>query len=231
MASVLTACWLALFFTRVEGALGAQEIFEGRALNSQGGLEYLERHTIISEDGRPVRSHTLYVDAAGRTIGDLISQHLESPWVNAYGFRDLRARYEDGVSVSGEGLVLYRKKGSDKEVQSKVLPRQPNQAMGQGINHFIRFNLEAIAKGEGFRIQLVLPSRLDQYGFQIRKLRQEGQRITVRLEIDNWLLRLIVPHVDCEYDLPQRRLLRYVGISNLEDESGGHKQVDIQYRY
>lgn len=215
----------------VERALATQEVFEGRAVDSEGRLEYIERHNVTYEGGRAIRSVTTYTDGEGRIIGELISQSDTSPWVNTYGFRDLRAKYEDGVSVSGEKLLLYRKKGPEKETELKALPMQPGQVMGPGVNHFIRSNLEAIAGGGDFRIQLVLPSRLEQYGFQVRKLKLEGQRVYVRLEIDNWLLRLIAPHVVCEYDLSQRRLLRYVGISNLEDGSGTHKQVDITYRY
>ena len=39
------------------------------------------------------------------------------------------------------------------------------------------------------------------------------------------------PHVDAEYDLKTRRLLRYEGISNLKDASGKHKKVTITYSY
>jgi hypothetical protein len=42
---------------------------------------------------------------------------------------------------------------------------------------------------------------------------------------------MFAPHVDAEYDLKTRRLLRYEGISNLEDNSGKHKKVTITYSY
>ena len=101
----------------------------------------------------------------------------------------------------------------------------------QGFHHFLRLNLEAVAAGEIFHIKLVMLSRLDQYNFRIRKLGLAGQTLRIRLEIDNWFLRIFAPCVDCEYDLSTRRLLRYVGISNLEDGSGSHPKVDIVYTY
>jgi hypothetical protein len=76
-----------------------------------------------------------------------------------------------------------------------------------------------------------LPSRLDQYEFRIRKRKVDGDTLYIRLEIDNWLLRLFAPHVDVEYDQENRRLLRYEGISNLEAASGKHKKVTITYSY
>jgi hypothetical protein len=42
---------------------------------------------------------------------------------------------------------------------------------------------------------------------------------------------MFAPHVDAEYDLRTRHLLRYEGVSNLEDTSGKHKKVTITYSY
>jgi hypothetical protein len=80
-------------------------------------------------------------------------------------------------------------------------------------------------------VQLVLPSRLNQYQFRIRKLQIEGTVLSIRLEIDKWFLRLFAPHVDADYDLKTRRLLRYEGISNLTDASGKYRNVIINYTY
>jgi hypothetical protein len=59
----------------------------------------------------------------------------------------------------------------------------------------------------------------------------EGSEATVRLEIDNWLLRLFAPHVDAVYDVDTRQLVRYEGTSNLADASGNYQKVTITYRY
>ena len=109
--------------------------------------------------------------------------------------------------------------------------KDDNQIVGQGFHQFIVQNLEQIAQGEVFQIRLVLPSRLDQYDFRIRKRDINGDTLCIRLEIENWFLRLFAPHVDAEYDLKTRHLLRYEGISNLEDAAGKHKKVIITYAY
>jgi hypothetical protein len=59
----------------------------------------------------------------------------------------------------------------------------------------------------------------------------KGDTLSIRLEVDNWFLRLFAPHIDVEYGFRQRRLLRYEGISNLEDASGEHDKVVITYTY
>jgi hypothetical protein len=77
----------------------------------------------------------------------------------------------------------------------------------------------------------VFPSRLDEYAFRIRKLEEKGDRLSVRLEIDNWFLRLFAPHVDAVYDRKNGHLLRYEGISNILNAEGDHPSVIIHYEY
>jgi hypothetical protein len=80
-------------------------------------------------------------------------------------------------------------------------------------------------------MKLVLPSKLDQYEVCIRKSKIEGDVLHIRVEMANWLLKLFAPHMDAEYDLKTQRLLRYDGISMVEDTSGKNAQVSITYEY
>lgn len=229
--SVITAALLSLLWLEVGSAATVTETFSGKAVNEKGEMEYTEIHAVTYEDGRVLRSRTVYFDSAERMIGELVSEYLPSPQFNTYTFKDMRARYEDGVKVEGDRLLLFRRKNPDAGLESSSLEKRDDQIVGQGFHQFLRLNLETISAGKTFQVQLVLPSRLNQYSFRIRKQNLEGQTLKIRLEIDNWFLRLFAPHVDCEYDLSTRRLLRYTGISNLEDGSGSHKKVDIVYTY
>ena len=194
-------------------------------------MEYRERHEVIYENGRVSRSKTTYMDAEGQVIGDLVSEYMNRPQFCNYEFRDKRARYEDGVRVEDDQLVLFRKKPPKNEVETATLPLSENQIVGQGFHRFIILNLENIAEGEIFHVRFAIPSRLSQYSFRIRSRKIEGDKVYIRLEIDNWFLRLFTPYMDTEYDLTSRDLLRYEGIPNLADASGRHKKVTITYSY
>jgi hypothetical protein len=227
---------LALFFliAMLPSWLGAEangETFVGKAANSQGILEYVEYHTVKYENGKVSESQTIYYDANNNKIGELISEYAFGPQFGSYDFRDIRAQYQDGAKVSGDRILLFRKKSPEDDVEEVYLAKEKDQIVGQGFHQFIVHNLERIAQGEVIHIRLVLPSRLDQYEFRIRKRKVDGDTLYIRLEIDNWLLRLFAPHVDVEYDQENRRLLRYEGISNLEAASGKHKKVTITYSY
>jgi hypothetical protein len=213
------------------GASGTTITFVGKAVDESGRFQYTERHDLTYEQGQVARSRTTYRDSENRILGDLVSEYLPTPQICSYDFRDLRARYEDGVRVNDDGLVLYKKEGPDANRETASLPRQANQIVGQGFHHFLALNRKSIAQGEIFHVELVLPSRLKQYSFRVRKRMVEGANLHIRLEIDNWFLRLFAPYVDCTYDLTTGRLLRYVGISNLADPSGSVMKVDITYTH
>jgi len=51
------------------------------------------------------------------------------------------------------------------------------------------------------------------------------------VELDNWLLRLFAPDVEIEYDMKNRRLLRYRGISMVSNSSRKNYEVVTTYDY
>jgi hypothetical protein len=208
------------------------ETFEGRAINESGSVAYIERHRVVYDKGAVVESKTTYFDEQNRPIGELVSDYAEGAQYGSYEFVDRRAGYRDGAKVSDATVHVFTDEAADEvDVQKAVLERRDDQIVGQGFHQFIRANLDAIVDGQVFHVSMVLPSRLDQYAFRIRCLKVEGTEATVRLEIDNWLLRLFAPHVDAVYDVDTRQLVRYEGTSNLADASGDYKKVTITYRY
>ncbi|MGD8776785.1 MAG: hypothetical protein PVF76_07530 [Syntrophobacterales bacterium] len=220
-----------LIVSGLSTAEASNETFTGKAVNPRGALQYTERHFVNYENGTVSKSQTVYYDPFDRKIGDLISDYTHGPQFGSYDFRDIRAQYEDGAEVADDRVRLFRKESPEDDFEAKYLKRKTDQIVGQGFHHFVANNLEAIARGEVFHVRLVMPSRLDQFKFRIRKRKIEDDTLHIRLDIDNWFLRLFAPHVDVEYDLQTRRLLRYEGISNLADASGKYSKVVITYSY
>ena len=224
-----------LFFTAVIlcccVTLAYGNTFVGKAVNSDGTLEYVEYHTVKYTNGKVGESQTIYYDANNNKIGELTSEYSFGPQFGSYDFRDIRAQYRDGAKVAPDKIWLFRKETTEDDIEGIHLAKEQDQIVGQGFHQFIVHNLEKISQGEEFLVRLVLPSQLDQYDFRIRKREIIGDTLSIRLEIDNWFLSLFAPHIDVEYDLTTRHLLRYEGISNLEDTSGKHEKVTITYSY
>jgi hypothetical protein len=205
--------------------------FTGIARNKDGQMEYVEKHQITYQNGSVVSSLTKYFDPQDRYIGDLKSQYSAGYQYGSYNFTDSRGGRKNGATVEDDYIRMYSQKDGSSSVTTKDIPRTANQIVGQGFHHFIVNNLETIDAGKILKVRMVLPAQLDDYKFRIRKKEREGDIITIRLEIDNWLFRLFAPNIDTDYHLPSKRLLRYKGISNLKDASGKYKEVTIEYNY
>lgn len=220
-----------LIFTALPASAEVSWDFIGRAVDEQGRLAYVEKHRLEYRSGRIAASRTEYFDAQGRKIGELVSDYPYEPRFGSYTFRDLRAGYKDGAEVMETRIRMFRRPQPDAAPETAVIARTPRQIVGQGFHHFIINHRQPIAAGEVFHVAMVLPSRLDQFDFRIRKRSLRDGTLRVRLEIDSWFLRLFAPFVEADYDLRTGNLLQYRGVSNLADPSGNHPTVTIDYEY
>jgi hypothetical protein len=103
-------------------SFGHTEIFVGKAVNKSGESEYTERHEVTYEDGKVIRSKTTYRDPSNRIIGDLVTEYMPDPRLCSYDFRDIRAKYEDGVRVERQRMRLFRKLNDLDEVEMAYMP-------------------------------------------------------------------------------------------------------------
>ncbi|HTQ08146.1 MAG TPA: hypothetical protein VMI54_30035 [Polyangiaceae bacterium] len=203
------------------------ERFAGVARSAKGEVVYRERHEVTENGGRPLRAVTRYFDPKGREIGRLETDFSHSLAAPSYRFVDERTGKSESASVNGTNVVL------DYEGRKKALDAKGPEPLvvGQGLHHYVRQNLERLAH-ETVTVRFAVPSRLDTYVFRIRPLDSGIPGVVrLRIESDNWLVRQLAPHLEVDYELSTRRLLRYRGVSNLETPDGSTQDVEIRYAY
>ena len=203
--------------------------FYGKAVNLKGEVVFFEEHTIEYENDRIASMNTVYYDAGLTRIGVLVSDFSQESYLSSYDFIDERLRYKDGVKVMQDKILIYCEETPEAGIQEKYLRRESDQIVGQGIHPFILDKFDALANGEIIHVKLVLPAQMDQFNLRIRKDKLEDDRIRLRIEVDNWFLRLFVPHIEAEYDMSTRQLLSYQGVSIVADESGKTVPVTVSY--
>ena len=191
----------------------------------------MEEHIVKYENNRIVSIKTIYYDADFRKIGEQVSDFSQGPQFGSYDFKDERLRYRDGARVMSDQILIYCKETPGGDTKKKYLPKDSSQIVGQGFHQFIAANLDSLIRGDVISAKLVLPAQMDQFDIRIRKHKIEGDRIIVRIELDNWFLRLFTPHVEAVYDLSSRRLLSYQGFSMIADKNGKTMQVAVSYDY
>ncbi len=203
----------------------------GKAVNGDGELEFLEEHIVKYENGRIANIKTIFYDAGLKKIGEQVSDFSQGPQFGSYDFKDERLQYHDGARVMSDQILIYCKETPEDGTKRKYLRKDSNQIVGQGFHQFILANLDSLVGGAIISAKLILPAQMDQFDIRIYKRKIENGRIQIRIELDNWFLRLFTPHVEAEYDLSSRRLLSYRGLSMISDLSGKTVEVEVFYDY
>jgi hypothetical protein len=207
---------------------GAEVVrFQGVARARDGGVAYVEEHEVRLSGGQVVSAETRYRGPDGRPIARLVSAYEPGSFAPDYEFQDLRTGSREVVRKAPDGVRLQ-----DGE-RSKVLPFPEDVPLvaGQGLDRYARAHLDRLARGEELKVSLALPGRLDAYGFQLRGERLPNGLVRVRFEPSSFVLRLLAPSLVGEYDADSRRLVRYVGVSNVAADDGSSQQVEIAYSY
>jgi len=229
---LLMIFWAAAIYMLSAGTtLADVERVYGKAVNTDGHIVFLEEHIVRYENDRIAALKTIYYDADWKKIGEQVSDFSHGPQFGSYDFKDERLRYSDGAKVMSNRILIYRKETPQASIIKKYLKRESDQIVGQGFHHFILSNFDALMRGDIISAKLVLPAHMDQFDIRISKNKIKNSRLQIRIELDNWFLRLFTPHVEAEYDLGKRQLLSYRGISMIADESGKTVPVTVSYDY
>ncbi|HEY6100995.1 MAG TPA: hypothetical protein VIW03_16280, partial [Anaeromyxobacter sp.] len=145
-----------------------------------------------------------------------------------YEFRDLVYGEREAVRILGGRIELF----AAERARVVNAPRDLPVVAGQGLHHLLRDRLDDLVRGDALRVAFALPSRQDWYEFRVRAVRSPDPSV-VRLRVDlaSWVLRLLAPSLEVDYDLETRRLLRYRGVSNLPGPGGAPRTVEIRYAH
>jgi hypothetical protein len=230
-ALALAAPPLATAAGRGDDGLPSVERFAGVARGRDGRVLYLEEHQVRRAGDRVLDALTTYRDPSGAVLAVLRSDYAADPWAPSYRFEDRRTGRVEAIETGPEGAALEA--GGRRVLLARPPPGRPPLVGGQGLDRLVRARLDALRAGERLTVAFAIPSRHDTYEFRVQALpaRQAGEVVRVRVEVASWVLRLLAPAMDCDYDPVTRRLLRYRGPSNLEGPDGAPWDVEITYHY
>jgi hypothetical protein len=230
LAAVATAAPVNAPPGSVSGAVPASPVverFQGVARTADGRVAYVETHEVLLSGGDVTSAETRYERPDGRTIARLVSTYVPGSFAPDYQFQDFRTGAFEAVRRAPDGVRLQE---GDRE---RVLPFPDDAPLvaGQGLDRYARAHLEQLARGETLRVRLALPGRLDAFGFRLRGEPLPDGRVRVRFEPTSFILRMLAPSLEGDYDPATRRLVRYLGVSNVPAEDGSSQQVEIAYSY
>lgn len=207
--------------------------FSGTARDDSGAVVYREQHRQTYRGQRHLSAETRYLSPEGEVIARLDSDYREHPYVPTYRFEDLRFQRQDGAEVEGDRVTVYGRESAGESIERTTLALSDDMVSGQGLHHYIQDHLDRLTAGEMLRVGFLAPLAGEVYNFRIRQtgMNTSNDTAKLRIDIDNWFLRLFAPYLEVEYDLRNAYLLRYRGPSNLLRPDREAQTVSIEYRY
>jgi len=145
---------------------------------------------------------------------------------------DERSGYSEGVRRVGSGLRAFVQENATTPKRESSLKLRPELVIDAGFDEFVRSRWAELEGGQALAFPFLVPSRLDTFGFKLRKHRDaviDGQQVSVfRLNLSG-VLGWFTSHIDISYRKADRVLMRYEGVSNIRGEDGRNLLVRIDF--
>lgn len=195
---------------------------------------YTERHEEQVINGVRVGLRSTYLGVDGTVWATRRVDFSKNPLMPDFEFEDRRTGYRIGAESHGADSVrFFEREDASAPLVEKVIRIPGTAVVDAGFNNFVQANWETIASGRKMYFNFGAPFAMDYYGFRVYKdgERTEGNRrfMIVKLDIDNFVIRLFLDPIVLTYDMQARRLVTYEGISNILDDAGESYVVRISY--
>lgn len=189
-----------------------------------GELLYTEQHLLRHQDQQLRQRLVLYRCADGTAFARKRVDYVASSLAPSFHFEDARTGYREGLRREGGARELWVQAAPGEAERSAAIEAGPGLVADAGFDEFIRGQWQPLLAGEAVPLEFAVPSRLDSYGFTVRRrgsTEAAGEPAEVfRLRLGG-LLGLLAPHIDVAYGRDSRRLLWFEGLSNLRGDDGG----------
>lgn len=204
----------------------AAQTWTGAAYLIDGGtLAYRETHYLLGDerlvlyacpDGKPFARKTIHVEGDAQTPD--------------FDMRDARTGYREGVRGQDDARTIYVQRTPDQPEKTAPLVLPADGVIDAGFDAYVRKHWNALAHGDTFRFNFLVPSRLTFYAFDLTRVASASNaaQLTVRLSLGAWYS-FLAPSIDVTYDRTSKRLLRFVGMSNVRDEKLKNLNVRIEF--
>lgn len=190
---------------------------------------YLEEHKETIEHHVLKQTTIQYKDSAGTVIARKIIDYSGNKVTPAFEQNDYRDGYTEGVAYSENKLVFKFRKNKKEALKTKSIDRPENLVVDGGFNYYIKGNWNDLVAGKTKVFNFAVPSQLDYFSFRLYKDTQQNDEIVFKMEPDNYVLRKLVDPIRVTYKASTKRIIKYEGLSNINDKKGKSYLVKIMY--
>lgn len=206
---------------------------QGRAINSDGKLVYIENHT-KTFDNKLAQLQVEYVNPQTNiTYATLNVNYLNSRYMPESTFNNKLSGFSTKsiFDISNKELIFSFKPTSDSKSRSKSFEIKENLITIHGLNYFIIDNFDELIQKKTKKIKMILAAKLEYYSFKLSLHKKSSKEVTFNVEIDSWLIRMFAPKLKLTYSLPEKKFIRFEGVSNLIPGKEKIQDVVVKFTY
>ena len=203
---------LVLFLTGAVHAVASDDTAQivGKAFDRQSGQFVYSEHHFCSEEA--LRCSIVYRSDHGDLIARKDLDYSPGPYKPSLVMMDYRSAQK--LSFGGTG--------------------REDLVVDAGFDNFVRGKWDNFSRGESVKFPFLVAGFDKPLNMLAEAADQQGcgeSELCLKIELDSWVLGLLVDPIQLSYSRQGRRLLRFSGVSNIRAEDGGTLDVDIHYHY
>lgn len=213
--------------------------FEGQAFDPESkALLYSEQHVVERDDeGRYLSSRVSYFLPDGTPLGTKQTDFGGNPFLPSLSFEDFRTGLFTRLDAGQDAATLKRtSNGEDEIIRELELERGSLVIADAGFDRLVMANWPTLLQGEALKFEFVTLGHGRLVELQMKLVAKDKNQARFEVEAQNWFFRLLMDPIELVYDLNQRHLLEYTGVTNIPGVEDGKPAKDnlkarIVYRY
>lgn len=208
---------------------------------------YGEHHVLLYRGGRLAERVVLYTCRDGSAFARKTVNYVDPlapdffvedvtdgmrEGIRTVALESAQPQAHSGLSAGAATRTVFFRPGARDAEKFGPLPSVPGLVADAGFDEFVQAHWDALRQGKPLEMRFLVPSRLDDYGFEVEHLRSDmvqGTPVEVfRLKLSGiwgWFL----PGIDVSYSAADHVLVRYDGVSDLRDKDGNNFKTTIEF--
>lgn len=194
-------------------------------------IRYREEHWLFDEHGVQTRL-VLYRCPGGQPFARKTMHYADTPWTPDFDMVDHRDGYAEGVRRVQDQWQVYVQRNAQSPRETASLPNHPDTVIDAGFDDYVQSHWVQLSGQRPLAAAFLMPGRLAYLNVRLQSVERTTHdgiaQQHFRMSLDSWL-GAIAPNVMLTYAEADRRLLEFVGPSNVRDAHGKHKRVRIEF--
>lgn len=187
-------------------------------------LLYTEEHRETWQGGKMLNSQVRYLGPDKTLLAEKNIDFRKSRLAPDFLLKDFRDGYQEGASLEGKSILVTARRNEKEAIKSRTLDVPTPVVVDGGFNEFVLQRWDDLLAGKTIQFHFVAPIEQDYFVFQVepvKTLQVDGSKhLRLHMKPVSSLVRLFVGTVQLTYDVEERHLLQFEGMTNLNDAKG-----------